>query len=202
MHFDTIALHETMFHSSFDHMKEFKLQIAGIIMLLAIMFSSCQPSADKYFGTAALNCNTFSNFGSNELKLFLMSPPQTYDFEKKAMKTSTFQEYFKFQCIDNAVEGYNKVKDLPITDETRKMITASLALYDYCIPRYQQEYLAIAKMKDDNKPQAEIETALQKFDNTYSQQFLVKYNAAWDEGMIYAKAHDIKVSTVNTRPSF
>ncbi len=160
--------------------------------------SSCHPSAEKYFGVAALNCNIFSNFGSTEIKNYLMGEPQTYDSDKKIMKASTYQEYFKFMCVDHAIENYNNLKDLPVTDDTKPMITASLALYEFCIQKYQQEYLEIAKLKDGNQPLSKIEGALKNFDSAYLQQFAMKYDAAWSEGIIYANKHGIKVTTVNT----
>jgi hypothetical protein len=163
---------------------------------------SCQPSADQYFGTAALNCNTFSRFGSYEIKEFLAGPPQKYNVDKKVMEPSSFQEYFKFRCVDHAIENYEKVKSLPVTDETRSMITASLALYEFCVSKYQNEYMQIAKMKDDHRAEPEIEAALKEFDDTYSEEFAKKYDGAWSEGIIYAKAHGIEVRTVNTSPQF
>ena len=118
------------------------------------------------------------------------------------MEPSSFQEYFKSRCVNNAIENYDKVKSLPVTDETRSMITASLALYEFCISKYQNDYLQIAKMKDDNRPQPEIDDALKRFDDTYIQEFAKKYDGAWSEGLVYAKAHGIEVKTVNSSPQF
>jgi hypothetical protein len=163
---------------------------------------SCKPSADQYFGTAALNCNTFSRFGSYEIKEFLAGPPQTYNVDKKVMEPSSFQEYFKFRCVDNAIEKYEKVKSLRSPMKPRSMIKASLALYEFCVSKYQNEYIQIAKMKDDHRTQPEIDAALKKFDDTYSEEFARKYDAAWSEGIIYAKAHGIEVHTINPSPQF
>ena len=116
------------------------------------------------------------------------------------MEPSSFQEYFKFRCVNNAIENYNKVNSLPFTDETRSMITASLALYEFCISKYRNDYLKIAKMKDDNRPQHEVDAALKRFDDTCIQEFTNKYDSAWSEGLVYAKAHGIEVKTVNSSP--
>ena len=172
----------------------------SLLFISCVLLFSCKPSADEYFGQAALNCNTFARFGSYEIKEFLAGPPQKYNADKKAMESSSFQEYFKDRCLNNAVENYDKVKSLPITDETRSMITASLALYEFCVSKYQTDYMQIAKMKDDNRPQPEIDAALQKFDDTNLQEFAKKYDGAWSEGIVYAKAHGIEVKTVNTSP--
>lgn len=169
-------------------------------MISSVLLFSCKPSAEQYFGTAALNCNIFSRFGSYEMKEFLAGPSQTYNVDKKIMESSSFEEYFKFRCVNNAIENYNKVKSLPVTDETRSMITASLALYEFCTSKYQNDYLQIAKMKDDNRPQREVDAALKRFDDTYIQEFTKKYDNAWSEGLIYAKAHGIEVKTVNSSP--
>ncbi|MEO6001233.1 MAG: hypothetical protein ABIN89_30555 [Chitinophagaceae bacterium] len=174
----------------------------SLLIISSILFFSCKPSADQYFGTAVLNCNTFSRFGSYEIKEFLAGPPQTYNVDKKIMEPSSFQEYFKSWCVDNAIENYDKVKSLPVTDETRSMITASLALYEFCVSKYQKDYMQIAKMKDDNRAQAEIDAALKKVDDTYIKEFAKKYDGAWSEGLVYAKANGIEVNTVNSSPQF
>jgi hypothetical protein len=140
--------------------KSSRLKKISLLIFLGFFMFSCKPSADRYFGTAALNCNTFSRFGSYEIKEFLAGPPQTYNIDKKVMEPSSFQEYFRSRCVDNAIEKYEKVKSLPVTDETRSMIKASLALYEFCVSKYQNEYIQIAKMKDDHRTQPEIDAAL------------------------------------------
>lgn len=174
----------------------------SLILLSSVLLFSCKPTAEEYFGKAALNCNTFSRFGSYEIKEFLASPPQTYNADKKAMEPSSFQDYLKFGVVKDAEENYDEVKGLPVTDDTRKMITASLALYEFCISKYQNEYMQIAKMKDEKRPQPEIDAALKRFDEANIQEFAKKYEGAWSEGLAYAKANGIEVQTVNTSPTF
>jgi hypothetical protein len=55
--------------------------------------------------------------------------------------------------------------------------------------------MAIAQMKDDNKPQSEIDNAIAEFVNKYGEEFSKKYSSFLDISLAYAKKNNINVKT-------
>jgi hypothetical protein len=164
--------------------------------MVSVVFSSCGSNSPvQYFNTAALSCNLIAGFGSRDIDQYLTYKPSVYNPQTKKADTISFKENIQKYFLENVEANYKKVKALKETDETRPMIESSLALYEYVLPKYKNEFMSIAQMKDENKPKSEIDNAIAEFVNKYGEEFSKKYSAFLDIALAYAKKNNIDVKT-------
>jgi hypothetical protein len=102
---------------------------------------SCDTATpENYFDRAVLNCNLMHGFAGSGLRRELESPSvklsETGNGETIPMKRK--------EAIDNAITSletnFEKVKKLKETDDTRDILQASIALYEFVLPVYKTEY--------------------------------------------------------------
>ena len=102
---------------------------------------SCDTATpENYFDRAVLNCNLMHGFAGSGLRRELESPSvklsETGNGETIPMKRK--------EVIDNAITSletnFEKVKKLKETDDTRDILRASVALYEFVLPVYKTEY--------------------------------------------------------------
>jgi hypothetical protein len=165
------------------------IAVACTAVLLACNFAS----PENYFDRAVLNSNAISRFGSTEIKEWLSSKPEIYDQQKKAMVPSSYVDFFKFK-MSYAEKALNDIADLKETAETKPMLDASKALFSFVLQKEKSAYLDIARMKDQNMPDAAIRQAIARFDDQNLQPFSDKYDVLIKLGKTYADKHHIQVS--------
>jgi hypothetical protein len=163
---------------------------------IIVAFNSCGSETPvQYFNTAALNCNLIAGFGSRDIDQYLTYKPAVYNPQTKKSDTITFKENIQKYFLANVEANYNKVKALKLTGDTKQMVESSLALYAYVLPKYKTEFMAIAQMRDENKPKSEVDNAIAEFVNKYGDEFSKKYSAFLDIALAYAKKNNIDVKT-------
>ncbi|MEP6747009.1 MAG: hypothetical protein ABJB86_04755 [Bacteroidota bacterium] len=174
------------------------LLAAGCCMLL-IACNTTTP--ENYFDRAVLNCNMMMDFANDgmqrefeqpSVKLVEGTKDQTAPMKRKEIIDD------KIKYLD---ESFSKIKALKETDDTRVMLKASVALYEYVLPVYKNEYVQVAKLYDDNAPKEQIETLSKTIRDKYSAGFLQRFDALTNAGKPYAERHSIKVNWgVKTSP--
>lgn len=103
--------------------------------------------------------------------------------------------------IRYAEANYKKAKELKQTGDNREMIQASLALYEYVLPVYKNEYQQLARLFDEGAPKEAIETSAQAISDRYYPRFIELYNKVADAGKPYAEKNNINVNwDVRTSP--
>ena len=167
------------------------------------LFASCDDATPRnYFDRAILNCNLIHGFASKGLQRELDSP----SVKLMNAKTGASAPMKRKEVIDDKIasieQSLEKVRKLRQTDDTKEIVQASIALHEYVLPVYRNEYLQLAKLYDDGAPKAQIETLASAIAAKYRPRFEVLFDSLTAAGKPYAARHDIKfVWDIQTSPS-
>lgn len=175
----------------------------NFLLLFAIsllLFSCSSTSPDQYFGRAALSSNLLYGFASDGFHREFASPSEKL-VDASSGKTAPMKraEVLKTK-VDAVEEAYANVKRLKIADDNREMLNASLALYEFVLPVYKNEYQALANLYDSGADTAKIAAKERFIVETYAGKFGQLYDALHAAGKKYATEHGIKVMDVNPAP--
>lgn len=164
------------------------------LVAISCLVSSCDFNRpDDYFGRAILNLNFFKDFAGPRMDGEMRQPSM------KLVKVggSEVVQMTRKEVVDDKIafaeSSYEKIKKLKESDDTRAMLEASKAIYDYIIPVYQNEYQELAKLYDQKAPQAEIDALSQQIREKYADGFQTRMAAATTAGKAYAEKHGLKV---------
>lgn len=171
------------------------------LVLVSLILFSCSTSPQKYFSVAALNCNMLYGFAGYELKRDLATPAEKLVDEKTLATAPLKRSEVVQQKLDMVESNFKKVKGLSATDDTKDLLNASTALYEYVLPVYKNEYHQLAALYDGGAVADKIAAMEKSINEKYEQGFLRLYNAVWAAGLAYAAKHGIQVKEVNPSPS-
>lgn len=167
-----------------------------------VFFAACDSaSPEKYFSIAVLNTNLMHGFAGDALHRQLESP----SVKMVGNDPNKTEPMPRKEVIDNKIqlleEAMNKVKSLKETDDTKDMIQASLALYNYVLPVYKNEYIQLAKLYDDAAPAEQIQSFTQSVSDKHYTKFVALHDKLTDAGKAFATRHNINVQwDVRTSP--
>ncbi len=103
-----------------------------------LILVACEPATpENYFDRAVLNTNLMHGFAGSALRRELESPSVKLS---EAGKGETFSMKRKEVVDDKTASietNFEKVKKLRETDDTRDILRASIALYEYVLPIYK-----------------------------------------------------------------
>ena len=171
-----------------------------ITSLLLLSFGCCffvacnTATPENYFDAAVLNSNMLMGFANDRLTRQLESP------SAKLVEGTKYQAapMKRKEVIDDKIEylesAFEKVKQLKETEDTKDMLQSSVALYEYVLPVYKNEYVQLAKLYDDNASKETIESFTQSVHDKYASKFDELYNNLIAIGKTYAAKHNIKVN--------
>lgn len=173
----------------------FKTLFALLFLALAVFLQSCSEPADKFFGVAVLNTNTISDFGTPRLAKELNDNTVEYADIPSSKKNGDEA----LNVVKNKVLYMEKVlKDLnalSANDDSRKEIKEqSIALYEFVIPVYKNEYTAYAKLCDIKAPQEEKDMILKSIEQKYNAEFEKKYTSLLSIGKAFAEDNNLNVN--------
>ncbi len=177
------------------------------IIALLIVFSftflliSCgNTPPEKYFSVAVLNGNQLYGFAGSGLERELASPSIKLTDEKTGasapMKRAEVVQT-KLAAIETSFE---KVQALGSNEDAKEMVNASLALYEFAIPVYKNEYTQLARLYDEGAPTEQFAILEKTIREKYGAKFEELYKALGTAGKAYAAKHNIKVREVNPAP--
>jgi hypothetical protein len=99
-------------------------------------------------------------------------------------------------------ESLAKVRKLRQTDDTKDIVQASIALHEYVLPVYRNEYQQLAKLYDGGAAKAEIDGLASAISTKYGPGVAVLFDRLTTAGKAYAAKHEIKVRwDVRTSPA-
>lgn len=178
-------------------MKKIIAPLFAICWLLACC-NSATPR--EYFEQAALNCNSLYGFAGYEIKRDLSMVNEKL-VDEKTMKTEPMKraEIVKDK-LTRVEENYQKVKSLGSNAAADEMLKASLALYEFVIPVYKNEYTQLAALYDGNAPAEKTEALTKEISSKYATRFEELYNDVISKGTAYAEKNGIAVRQVNPSP--
>jgi hypothetical protein len=170
-----------------------------LIIFCSLMFA-CSTTPNEYFSRTSLNCNILFGFAGQGMEYELANPSvKLVDQQTMATEPMTRAEVLNSK-VETVETNFEKVKSLSVTNETKEMIDATIALYDFVLPVYKNEYKQLAALYDD-KANAEAIAAMEKTIRAkYAEKFEALYHAVQTAGFVYALKHGIKVQTVNPVP--
>jgi len=182
-----------------DAMKKILLLLLVSSSYLFIACSSANP--ETYFGLAVLNSNLMHGFAGNGMLRELESPSvKMVDGDVNNLAPMTRKEMVdaKVQTLE---ANLKKLKGLKETDDTRNLLQASAAIYDYVLPVYKNEYQELAKLYDTNAPRENIQSYSQSISDKYYPGYLQLVEKMTTAGKAFADKNGIKVNwDVRTSP--
>ena len=170
------------------------------ICFLTVIAGCERTTPEQYFARAALGSNLLFGFAGPVLHRELASPSvKLTDAKTGATATMKRAEVIKIKL--DAVQGnFEKVKALKRTDETREMIEASLALHEFVLPVYRNEYKELAELHDSGAAPERIASLQKAIVDKYAARFQSLHGNLIAAGKNYAAKHSIKVREVNPSP--
>ena len=182
--------------------------IKGILLLpvaaaFCYILTSCeQPTPHDYFGRAVLNCNLIHGFAGKGLQQQLDSPSVKLTDARTGATAPMARREVMDDKIASIEQSLAKVRKLKQTDDTKDIAQASIALHEYVLPVYRNEYQQLAKLYDDGAAKAQIEALASAIATKYRAGYEALSDRLTAAGKPYAARHDIKVVwDIQTSPS-
>jgi hypothetical protein len=149
-------------------------------------------SPEQYFDITVLNTNLVAGFANGGDFRQLEQPPAMLQPDK-TIGVSTRKQVVdtKIQVIEQAIK---KIKALPDDHEGKPMKDAALALYDYVLPVYKNEYVTLADQYDNAALPTDIEATMKTINDKYYTKYEELFEALTTLGKAYATKHNINVN--------
>jgi hypothetical protein len=177
-----------------------KLIITAMAFVCLALFGCSSNTPQDYFSKAVLNCNLLYGFAGYELKRDLANPSEKLVDEKTMKMAPVTRKELVEEKLARVEENYQKVRSLGNDAGAADMVKASLALYEFVIPVYKNEYNQLAALYDNGSPAQKIEALERSINEKYEVGFLQLYNAVGVAGKAYAAKHGIQVMDVDPAP--
>lgn len=164
------------------------------LFLIFSVLQSCSETPDKFFGVAILNTNTISDFGTPRLAKQLndntIEYPDIPSSKKKGDEASI--------VIQNKILYLEKVlKDLNAlstnTDDREEIKKQAIALYEFVLPVYKNEYTAYAKLCDTKAPQQQKDEIITSIEKKYNVEFERRLMSLTALGKEFATENNLNV---------
>lgn len=158
--------------------------------LLLISCGTVPP--EKYFNITVLNTNLLFGFATNGMYRQLESPSLKLgeDHGTVVMKRSEIIN----EKIKSIEENYEKVKELKVTEDTEEIIKTSIALYEYVLPVFKNEYMQLAESIDKGIPEDKMHSESRAINDKYFSGYTELNNKLISAGKLYAEKNNIKVN--------
>lgn len=168
------------------------------LVLLLITFASCKTqSPDLYYSKTTKSTDIFWGFGSKDLKSFIEFRDANNLVaiqNNRKVKTISIQEHIETFLIPNIESYIMEIESLKPTEETKDMINASLALYNFAHETYKNDYIAIAQLIDNREDATTIQDLMIHLDQEKRKKLKSLYQDLMQTSVPYAKQHDLTVS--------
>jgi uncharacterized lipoprotein YehR (DUF1307 family) len=177
--------------------------------LLSILLAGCcviavaaceQTTPEQYFARAVLNSNLLYGFAGSGMQRQLASPSVKLTDAKTGASAPMKRAEVLKDKLDSLQSNFEKVKALSNKDDTKEMIKASLALYEFALPVYRNEYQALAALYDSGAAAEKIAALEKSIADKYAAKFQALHRELITAGKVYAAKHNIKVREVNPEP--
>lgn len=162
---------------------------------LLIGITSCNnPSPDSFFQTAVLNVNIIRDFASENLLRELAGQAVEFEGHPESKKNGNEAQ----QVIENKVayikQTIERIDALTPPDDNAKVIKEkSLALFNFVLPVYENEYMQMAKLADSKATKEDLEGLAIKIDEKYAEEFEKKHDEIFMLGKAYAEENGLNV---------
>ncbi len=181
----------------------FTLVCRILVIAFCSVLTSCDSASPQVtFQRAVLNCNMIADFAGRGLLRQLEQPSE----KLTDAKTGASAPMKRKEVIDDKMafveQALEKIRKLSQSGDAKDMVQASIALHEYVLPVYRNEYQQLAKLYDDGAPKAQIDALATTIGTKYGPGFAKLYDEVITAGKVYAAKHDIKVQwDIRTSPS-
>ena len=158
----------------------------AVVLLCCFTLVGCNTSnPDEYFQTTVLNSNILFGFATEKLAQDVINEPGT------AEEHYSLTLYSKISYVQKVIDKIESTK-APDAD-AEKIRDASLDLYKFALPVFENEYTEIAKLATEKADKALIDEKVNVLDAKYQDAFYAKYDALIALGKAYAEKHQLNV---------
>ena len=170
-----------------------KKNIHLLILVSFLFFTACNTATpEQYFDRAVLNSNTLVGF-AGERPISELEYPSV-----KMAKDGSAVPMQRKEILDQKIkfmeEDFAKLKGLEETAETKEMLQASIAIYEYVLPVLKTEYAQLANAYDEAASPETIKSETQVIHEKYYTHYNELYQKLIGIGKVYAAKHSIKVN--------
>jgi hypothetical protein len=168
---------------------------ATTLLCFCILFlAACNTAPEEYFSQTVLSSNMMVGFAGKSpdrnleqpsVKMVDGDPNKTVPITRKEMIED------KINFFEKAID---KIKSLKETDDSRELLQATLALNEFVLPVYKNDYLQLAKLYDEGAPQEQITAFSRSIHDKHHAKFETLFNKVTEVGKLYAGRHNIKVN--------
>ena len=168
-----------------------------------VFLAACDiATPEQYFGRAVLSSNLLYGFAGNGMQRQLASPSVKLTDAKTGASAPMKRAEVLADKLEALQSDFAKVKALKSNDDANEMLKASLALYEFALPVYKNEYKELAALYDSGAAAEKIAAMEKSISEKYAAKFQALHTALIATGKTYAAKHNIKVREVNPSPSF
>lgn len=166
----------------------------ALLIIFSLTIQSCTEPADKFFDTAILNTNTITDFATPILAKHIND--ETTEFPDIPSSKKNGDEAGKM--VQNNIlymeKSLKDIKALSANSEDRKAIKEkSIALYEFVIPVYKNEYINYAKLCDSKADQTKKDLLANAIEQKYGVKFEKMYTELINSGKVFAEENDLNV---------
>lgn len=167
-----------------------KLAVAATLVLF---LQSCTETADKFFGIAVLNTNSISRFATPAMAREINGQTIEYpDIPSSKKKGDEAVTYIKNQIL-YIEKSLKDIKALSAGGERKAIQDQAIALYEFVLPVYKNEYTAYAKLCDAKGTQEQKDKLIKAIEEKYNTEFEKKYSILLENGKAFAEENNLNV---------
>ena len=172
------------------------------VFISPFLLSSCNDSPKTCFEHAVLNCNMLHGFAGRAMAQELESPSVKLTGTSPGATAPMTRKEVVDAKVAFVEQSLAKVKKLRQADDNRDIIQASLALHEFVLPVYRDDYQRLAKLYDDDAPKDQIDQLVTTIASKHGPTFQSLTEKLTTAGKAYASRHNLKVIwDIRTSPS-
>ena len=173
------------------------LKILSLFLVVIILHSCTVDKPQSYFGKTTLNVNKYATFGAQDLLDMIESQKHTglyAEINGEFILSDNLEAHIKTYKLVGIEKDIEAVKNLSPTEDTKEMINASLAVFNFIKSKYETDYLKITKMVNEKIDITIINKAIREFEEKNKPILNKKIETLYNIALPYAKANGIEVS--------
>ncbi|MBD1423213.1 hypothetical protein [Sphingobacterium chuzhouense] len=174
-----------------------KIYYIKCLLLIALTgMVSCGPSPKKVVAQTWLNTNNVTTYYSPKFFNELMEKKAKNNitvYQDGAVIKGTAVAYVQQYVIATIDENLKKVEDLSAKGDNKELIDASLEVFRYSSDVFENEYLDIAEMIDEEKPSEEIMSAIDDLFAKHDGEMQIRFDRLDSCAIPYAEKNNIAI---------
>ena len=155
--------------------------------------STTQDSPEKIFNTVGLNVNKIPRSFERhfrEIRLHKANGTlQVLAEDNSTMKAATCVVFIEYAYGKTFESDIRNIRNLSGNEDSQPVIDAGLELFEYADEIYKEDFPRIARMIDEGRAGAEIDSAIDELDMSKGVELDRKYNKVMDLLLPYADKH-------------